>query len=62
MTMKLYDWKRRENPEPAEWHQEVPNMGNLKPAPGAVKRRKRVGRGIAAGQGASAGRVHSPRL
>ena len=56
MTMKLYDWKRRENPEPAEWHQEVPNMGNLKPAPGAVKRRTRVGRGIAAGQGASAGR------
>lgn len=31
-------------------------LHDLRPAPGAVRRRKRVGRGIAAGQGKTAGR------
>eukprot|EP00636_Phaeomonas_parva_P009484 CAMPEP_0118852884 /NCGR_PEP_ID=MMETSP1163-20130328/1692_1 /TAXON_ID=124430 /ORGANISM="Phaeomonas parva, Strain CCMP2877" /LENGTH=208 /DNA_ID=CAMNT_0006785353 /DNA_START=173 /DNA_END=799 /DNA_ORIENTATION=+ len=56
MTMKVFDWKRRENPESAEWHSEPVDVTNIKPAPGATKRRKRVGRGIAAGQGASCGK------
>ncbi len=57
MTMKLYDWKRRNADESAlndventEW-----TFDNLKPAPGSVKRVTRKGRGIAAGQGASCG-------
>eukprot|EP00968_Pinguiococcus_pyrenoidosus_P012372 scaffold1085_cov252-Pinguiococcus_pyrenoidosus.AAC.25 len=54
--MKLWDWKRRENPESPEWHAEPVDVTNIKPAPGATKRRKRLGRGIAAGQGASCGR------
>ena len=32
------------------------NLHDLRPAPGSKKRRKRVGRGIAAGQGKTAGR------
>ena len=34
------------------------NLGNLKPAPGAVKQRKRVGRGPASGTGCTASRGH----
>lgn len=55
--MKIYDWKRREadesvlnDVENTEW-----TLDNLKPAPGARRRKKRKGRGIAAGQGATCG-------
>jgi len=34
------------------------NLGNLKPAPGSVKKRKRVGRGPGSGHGKTAGRGH----
>jgi large subunit ribosomal protein L15 len=34
------------------------NLGNLKPAPGATKNRKRVGRGPASGTGGTASRGH----
>lgn len=34
----------------------VPDLGNLKPAPGSHHRKKRIGRGIAAGQGKTGGR------
>jgi large subunit ribosomal protein L15 len=33
-------------------------LGNLKPAPGSTRRRKRVGRGIGSGSGKTAGRGH----
>jgi large subunit ribosomal protein L15 len=55
--MKLYDWKRRTADESALNDIDGPefNFGNLKPAPGSRQRKKRKGRGIAAGQGASCG-------
>jgi len=57
MTMKVFDWKRREADESAI--NDVENfeftLDNLKPAPGARKRKMRKGRGIAAGQGATCG-------
>jgi large subunit ribosomal protein L15 len=57
MSMKLYDWKRREADESAI--NDVENFqfteANLRPAPGSKKRRTRKGRGISAGQGASCG-------
>jgi len=57
LTMKLYDWKRREADEAAL--NDVENydftLDSLKPAPGARKRKTRKGRGIAAGQGATCG-------
>ena len=55
--MKVFDWKRREADESAI--NDVENfeftLDNLKPAPGSRQRRKRKGRGIAAGQGATCG-------
>jgi large subunit ribosomal protein L15 len=55
--MKIFDWKRRQadesilnDVENTEW-----TFDNLKAAPGSVHRKKRKGRGIAAGQGASCG-------
>jgi large subunit ribosomal protein L15 len=36
-------------------------LNELKPAPGAVKRKKRVGRGIGSGHGKTAGRGHKGR-
>lgn len=57
LSMKVFDWKRREadesilnDVENTEW-----TFGNLKPAPGSTHRKKRKGRGIAAGQGATCG-------
>jgi len=55
--MKIYDWKRRNADESAL--NDVENteftFDNLKPAPGATKRKNRKGRGISAGQGATCG-------
>ena len=36
-------------------------LNELKPAPGAVKRKKRVGRGIGSGHGKTSGRGHKGR-
>jgi len=56
LTMKIFDWKRREADESAITNVEIPyTLSTLMPAPGSVHRRKRKGRGIAAGQGASCG-------
>merc|ERR1712157_463944 len=56
-SMKLFDWKRREADESAlnDVDGEVWTLNNIKPAPGSRKRKKRKGRGIAAGQGATCG-------
>lgn len=57
LSMKVFDWKRREADESA-----INDLDNfeftpstLKPAPGSRHRKKRKGRGIAAGQGATCG-------
>ena len=54
LSMKIYDWKRRTADESAI-HEEEFTLGNLRPAPGARRRKNRKGRGIAAGQGATCG-------
>jgi len=55
--MKIFDWKRRQADESVL--NDVENteftFDNLKPAPGSRQRKKRKGRGIAAGQGATCG-------
>ena len=55
--MKLFDWKRRQADESDI--NDVDNfeftLDNLRPAPGSRQRKKRKGRGIAAGQGATCG-------
>jgi large subunit ribosomal protein L15 len=55
--MKIFDWKRRTADESAL--NDVDNfefgLDNLKPAPGSRQNKKRKGRGIAAGQGATCG-------
>lgn len=38
------------------------DLGQLRPAPGAVKKRKRVGRGHGSGHGKTAGRGHKGKL
>jgi len=57
LSMKLFDWKRRQADESAI--NDVENyefrLDNLRPAPGSRQRQKRKGRGIAAGQGATCG-------
>jgi hypothetical protein len=57
MTMKVFDWKRREADESAI--NDVDNfefrVDTLRSAPGSRKRKTRKGRGIAAGQGATCG-------
>ena len=57
LTMKIYDWKRREADETAI--NDVDNFefgfSTIKPAPGSKHRKSRKGRGIAAGQGATCG-------
>ena len=55
--MKLYDWKRREADESVlnDIENTVWTLDNIRAAPGARKRKKRKGRGIAAGQGATCG-------
>eukprot|EP00980_Cylindrotheca_fusiformis_P002452 scaffold584_cov132-Cylindrotheca_fusiformis.AAC.5 len=57
LSMKVFDWKRREADESA-----INDLDNfeftpstLKPAPGSRHRKKRKGRGISAGQGATCG-------
>jgi len=54
LSMKIYDWKRRTADESA-LHEEEFTLGNLRPAPGARRRKNRKGRGISAGQGATCG-------
>merc|ERR1719183_1501448 len=56
-TAKIFDWQRRDADE-SSWSDVDSGtftLDNLKPAPGAVKRKTRKGRGIAAGQGATCG-------
>lgn len=57
LSMKLFDWKRREADESAL--NDVENMiftlDNVRPAPGSKQKKTRKGRGIAAGQGATCG-------
>eukprot|EP00544_Gedaniella_sp_CCMP2646_P005300 CAMPEP_0202494892 /NCGR_PEP_ID=MMETSP1361-20130828/14143_1 /ASSEMBLY_ACC=CAM_ASM_000849 /TAXON_ID=210615 /ORGANISM="Staurosira complex sp., Strain CCMP2646" /LENGTH=226 /DNA_ID=CAMNT_0049125649 /DNA_START=35 /DNA_END=715 /DNA_ORIENTATION=+ len=57
LTMKIFDWKRRQADESVlnDVENTVFTLDNLKPAPGSRQRRKRKGRGIAAGQGATCG-------
>merc|ERR1740127_298234 len=57
LTMKVFDWKRREADETAlnDVENTVFTFDNLKPAPGSRQRKKRKGRGISAGQGATCG-------
>ena len=55
LSMKLYDWKRREAVEEAGVDAFEFRVDNIKPAPGATKRKTRKGRGISAGQGATCG-------
>ncbi|KAI0558213.1 Ribosomal protein 50S [Gracilaria domingensis] len=57
-TAKIFDWKKRQDPD----HHKIPEeddglytFTNLKPAPGSRHRKKRKGRGDAAGQGARCG-------
>ncbi|KAK4537146.1 hypothetical protein CDCA_CDCA11G3171 [Cyanidium caldarium] len=53
LQMKMFDWKRRgESGALAE----VLQPNTLRPAPGSRHRKKRVGRGISAGQGKSCGK------
>jgi large subunit ribosomal protein L15 len=57
LYMKLFDWKRREALHQLKLPPDyMPFEHNLFNAPGSVKRKQRVGRGIAAGQGESCGR------
>lgn len=55
LSMKLYDWKRREANEDYSADAMPFYMDNIKPAPGSHKKKTRKGRGIAAGQGATCG-------
>lgn len=57
LQMKLFDWKRRQADESAlnDLDSTEFTLDNLKPAPGSRMRKKRKGRGIAAGQGATCG-------
>jgi large subunit ribosomal protein L15 len=57
LQMKIFDWKRRTADESA-WNDLDTyefTLDNLKPAPGSRQNKKRKGRGIAAGQGATCG-------
>ena len=57
--MKIFDWKRRADTATRDNLNDVENtefkFNNLAPAPGSRKNKKRKGRGIAAGQGATCG-------
>jgi len=59
MTMKIFDWKKRADTATIERLNDVENteftLDNLTPAPGSRQNKKRKGRGIAAGQGATCG-------
>jgi large subunit ribosomal protein L15 len=57
--MKIFDWKNRADTEKYEALNDVENteftLDNLTPAPGSRQNKKRKGRGISAGQGATCG-------
>lgn len=59
MSMKIFDWKRRSDTATIQSLNDVENteftLDNLAPAPGSRKNKKRKGRGISAGQGATCG-------
>lgn len=59
MSMKIFDWKRRADSATMETLNDVDNteftFSNIAPAPGSRKNKKRKGRGISAGQGATCG-------
>jgi large subunit ribosomal protein L15 len=59
MSMKIFDWKNRADTEKYEALNDVENteftLDNLTPAPGSRQNKKRKGRGISAGQGATCG-------
>ncbi|KAJ1462795.1 ribosomal protein L18e/L15P [Pelagophyceae sp. CCMP2097] len=57
VSMKLYDWKRREADESGIAHVNAMEFraDNIRAAPGAKHRKSRKGRGISAGQGATCG-------
>ena len=55
LSMKLYDWKRREASEAAGVNDFEFRVDNIRSAPGSTKRKTRKGRGISAGQGATCG-------
>lgn len=57
LTMKVFDWKRREADETLinDVEQTVWTLDNLRSSPGSRPDAKRKGRGIAAGQGATCG-------
>mmetsp|Transcript_20921 Transcript_20921/g.29357 ORF Transcript_20921/g.29357 Transcript_20921/m.29357 type:complete len:231 (+) Transcript_20921:61-753(+) len=59
LSMKIYDWKRREDGTTRESLNDMENtvltLDNITSAPGSRKSRTRKGRGISAGQGATCG-------
>ena len=59
MTMKIFDWKKRADTATIERLNDVENteftLDNLTPMPGSRQNKKRKGRGISAGQGATCG-------
>ncbi|GJQ09767.1 hypothetical protein GpartN1_g1558.t1 [Galdieria partita] len=58
LNMKIFDHKKRNKQAllDNEATTQIPDLSNLKPAPGSHHRKKRIGRGIAAGQGKTGGR------
>lgn len=55
-TAKLFDWKKRADPDYGKVGGDgIMRFNNLKPAPGSRHRKKRKGRGHAAGQGGTCG-------
>lgn len=57
-TAKIFDWKKRSDPHYADLPLEdngIFTLSNLRPAPGSRQKKKRKGRGHAAGQGGSCG-------
>lgn len=59
LSMKIYDWKRRADTATDEALNDMDNtvltFDNITSSPGSRKQKKRKGRGISAGQGASCG-------
>eukprot|EP00168_Porphyra_purpurea_P015808 TRINITY_DN494_c0_g1_i5.p4 TRINITY_DN494_c0_g1~~TRINITY_DN494_c0_g1_i5.p4 ORF type:complete len:125 (-),score=24.55 TRINITY_DN494_c0_g1_i5:178-552(-) len=51
----MFDWKKRADENYSVVEGDVWTLTNLRPAPGSQHRKKRKGRGDAAGQGASCG-------
>jgi large subunit ribosomal protein L15 len=57
LSMKLFDWKRRQADESAinDLENFELTINTIRPAPGSRKKKTRKGRGISAGQGATCG-------